>query len=110
MQGEPVAGGFRGAGRAVRAGGFPCARNASWSDDAWGYLLLPMGTPVKGDVVIFEPPESLGAEVPYLKRVLGQPGESVSVDGAGRVSVDGVSAALPNRSRWTAGRSIPSDP
>ena len=54
--------------------------NASWSDDAWAYLLLPMGMPAKGDVVIFEPPQALGTEVPYLKTVRGVPGERLSVD------------------------------
>ena len=63
--------------------------NASWSDDAWGYLLLPMGEPRTGDVVIFDPPGALGASAPYLKRVLGVPGEMVSVDSAGFVSVGG---------------------
>ena len=54
--------------------------NSSWSDDAWGYLLLPMGTARKGDVVIFEPPDALGAEAPYLKTVRGVPGERLGVD------------------------------
>ena len=63
--------------------------NASWSDDAWGYLLLPMGEPGRGDAVIFEPPASLGAAAPYLKRVRGVPGDRVSVDGEGNVLVNG---------------------
>lgn len=63
--------------------------NASWSDDAWGYLLLPMGNPRRGDVVIFEPPETLHAAAPYLKTVQGMPGDRVSVDAAGRVLLDG---------------------
>ena len=64
--------------------------NASWSDEAWGYLLVPMGTPRKGDAVIFEPPESLGAEVPYLKNVRGVPGERVDVDTDRGIWIDGV--------------------
>ena len=63
--------------------------NASWSDDAWGYLLLPMGNPRKGDVVIFDPPENLRAQAPYLKRVVGLPGDTVSMDAAGEVSLNG---------------------
>ena len=66
--------------------------NASWSDDAWGYVLLPMGEPRVGDVVIFDPPEALGAPAPYLKRVLGMPGDSVSVDSEGFVSIGGRAA------------------
>ena len=54
--------------------------NASWSDDAWGYFLVPMATPGRGDVVVFDPPESLGAAAPYLKTVRGVPGDIVSVD------------------------------
>ena len=67
--------------------------NASWSDDAWGYLLLPMGNPRKGDVVIFDPPENLRAQAPYLKRVAGLPGDAVSVDAAGEVSLNGEAVA-----------------
>ena len=67
--------------------------NASWSDDAWGYLLLPMGNPRKGDVVIFDPPENLRAQAPYLKRVVGLPGDAVSVDAAGEVSLNGEAVA-----------------
>ena len=63
--------------------------NSSWSDDAWGYLLLPMGAPRSGDVVIFDPPENLRAQAPYLKRVVGLPGDAVSVDAAGEVSLNG---------------------
>ena len=67
--------------------------NASWSDDAWGYLLLPMGNPRKGDVVIFDPPENLRAQAPYLKRVLGMPGDTISIDVAGEVSLNGEAIA-----------------
>ncbi|MCY3731744.1 MAG: signal peptidase I [Rhodospirillaceae bacterium] len=63
--------------------------NASWSDDAWGYLLLPMGKPQVGDIVIFDPPEDLRASAPYLKRVLGVPGDAVDVDGTGEVWLNG---------------------
>ena len=86
------------AGFALLAGVFLLAAsrvhvNASWSDDAWGYLLLPMGKPQAGDVVIFDPPDDLGARAPYLKRVLGVPGDTVSVDGSGEVSLNGEAVA-----------------
>ena len=85
------------AGFAVLAGLFVLAAarvhvNASWSHDAWGYWLLPAATPRKGDLAIFEPPETLGATAPYLKRVLGAPGDRVSVDAHGHVFVGGAAA------------------
>ena len=72
--------------------------NASWSDDAWGYLLLPVGNPAMGDTVLFEPrPEpgpgqaaTVGSRVPYLKTVRGLPGAVVSVDADRTVRIDGV--------------------
>ena len=54
--------------------------NASWSDDAWGYFVMPLGTPELGDRVVFEPPEGLGANVPYLKTVRGLAGARIAVD------------------------------
>ncbi len=63
--------------------------NASWSDDAWGYFLVPVGQPERGDVVVFDPPESLGASVPYLKTVRGVPGDAIAVDADRGVWVGG---------------------
>ena len=64
--------------------------NASWSDGAWGYLVLPLtGAPQRGDAVVFDPPEDAGSPVPYLKTVRGVPGDRVEVDGGRRVSVNG---------------------
>ena len=65
--------------------------NASWSDGAWGYLALPiLGAPELGDVVLFDPPEGVGADVPYLKTVRGLPGARVEVWADRAVSVDGL--------------------
>ncbi len=64
--------------------------NASWSDGAWGYLVLPLGKPELGDAVLFAPPAALGAPVPYLKTVRGLPGARVTVDADRMVAVDGV--------------------
>ena len=65
--------------------------NASWSDGAWGYLAFPvLGEPEIGDVVLFDPPEGVGADVPYLKTVRGLPGARVKVWADGAVSVDGL--------------------
>ena len=63
--------------------------NGSWSDDAWGYVLVPIGAPQRGDAVIFDPPDALGASAPYLKTVLGIPGDRIGVDRAGWVSLNG---------------------
>ena len=65
--------------------------NASWSDGAWGYLVLPFpGTPQRGDTILLDPPEAVGSPIPYLKAVRGLPGEAVEVGGDRRVSVNGV--------------------
>ena len=65
--------------------------NASWSDGAWGYLVLPLpGAPRRGDMVVFDPPEAAGAAVPYLKTVRGMPGDRVELNGDRRILVNGV--------------------
>ena len=65
--------------------------NASWSDGAWGYLVLPLlAKPAMGDAVLFEPPAGLGAGLPYLKTVRGLPGARIAVDTDRTVRIDGV--------------------
>ncbi len=65
--------------------------NASWSDGAWGYAAFPLfGNPRIGDRVLFEPPDSLGSPVPYLKTVRGLPGMRIAVDKDRTVRIDGV--------------------
>ncbi len=65
--------------------------NASWSDGAWGYLAVPiLGEPGLGDVVLFDPPTGVGADVPYLKTVRGLPGARVEVWADGAVTLDGL--------------------
>ena len=65
--------------------------NASWSDGAWGYAAFPLfgEDPEVGDRVLFEPPEAVGSEVPYLKTVRGVPGMAVAVGTDGTVTLDG---------------------
>ncbi len=75
--------------------------NTSWSDDAWGYLVLPVGEPAIGDTVLFEPrPDrgpgqaaALGVKTPYLKTVRGLPGDVVTVDDDRTVRLDGAPVA-----------------
>lgn len=64
--------------------------NASWSDDAWGYFVVPIRTTRLGDRVVFEPPENVGAAAPYLKTVRGLPGSWIAVDRDRDVWVDDV--------------------
>ena len=62
--------------------------NGSWSDEAWGYFVVPVGTPGRGDRVVFDPPDALGAAVPYLKSVAAVPGDRIVVDANRGVWVD----------------------
>ena len=87
--------------------------NASWSDSAWGYFVLPMlQEPKPGDLVVFDPPvpESGIPRIPYLKTVLGIPGMQVSVDLDGIVTVD-VTAAGRAKTHGLDGRPLkPTEP
>ncbi len=38
-----------------------------------------IGQPQRGEVVVFQPPDSLNSEYPFVKRVIGLPGETVEV-------------------------------
>ena len=72
--------------------------NASTSDPAWGYFSLPvMGAPGRGDLVLFDPPEAAGSSIPYMKRVIGLPGDSVAVDTERRVFVRGEFIGIAKR-------------
>ena len=65
--------------------------NASWSDGAWGYLALPLvGNPDVGDAVLFDPPDSVESQLPYLKTVRGVPGDRVALAPDRTVTVGGV--------------------
>ena len=65
--------------------------NASWSDEAWGYLAFPLfgEAPAIGDRVLFEPPEAVGSRVPYLKTVRGLPGMRIELGEDRTVRLDG---------------------
>ena len=65
--------------------------NASWSDQAWGYAAFPLfgAAPEIGDRVLFEPPDSVGSRVPYLKTVRGVPGMRIEVGEDGTIRLDG---------------------
>ena len=53
-----------------------------------GKLSYRVSEPQRGDVVVFNPPEYLNSEYPFIKRVIGLPGETIEVRD-GFVYVDG---------------------
>lgn len=55
-------------------------------------VLLPLGQPQRGDVVVFAPPGGQGDDL--IKRVMGLPGETVEVR-AKRVYINGLALADP---------------
>ena len=80
--------------------------NASTSDGAWGYFVLPlMGAPERGDLVLFDPPEAAGSPIPYMKSVRGLPGERVEVDAERRIRLNGALLGTAKR-RALNGRAL----
>lgn len=51
-------------------------------------IIYPFHPPERGDIVVFDPPVS--SEKPYIKRVLGVPGDTVEIRQDGYVYVNGV--------------------
>lgn len=51
------------------------------------------GTPQRGDVIVFEWPKDTSQD--FVKRVIGLPGDTVTVDAAGNVTVDGTQINEP---------------
>lgn len=58
-------------------------------DDAEHDPVRPFGGPERGDVVVLDPPTDVPSDKPYIKRVIGLPGETVAFDD-GYVAIDGV--------------------
>ena len=48
----------------------------------------------RGDVVVFQPPDGLDNSIPYVKRVIGLPGDTIEIRG-GRVLVNGEEMIIP---------------
>ncbi len=58
-------------------------------DRFWTDKLVLRFTPIRrGDIVVFDPPPPVQAEYPYIKRVIGLPGETVEVRD-GQVFING---------------------
>jgi signal peptidase I len=52
-------------------------------------IIYPFDPPERGDIVVFDPPVEGGADKPYIKRVIGLPGETIEIRQDGHVYVDG---------------------
>ena len=61
-------------------------RNAYQFVDAGGNRYYPFDPPERGDVIVFDPPT--GSDKPYIKRIIGLPGEEVTF-GDGNVFING---------------------
>ena len=85
--------------------------NASFSDDAWGYVVLPLiRDPKMGEKVLFQPPDAVGSPVPYVKTVRGIAGAAISVGADGLVRIDGIAAGRA-KARAIDGRQLaPAEP
>jgi signal peptidase I len=60
-----------------------------WVDGSGSHEIYPFGQPERGDVIVFDPPVTPASNKPYVKRIVGLPGERITFD-AGYVFVDGV--------------------
>ena len=61
-------------------------RNAYQFVDVGGNRYYPFDPPERGDVIVFDPPT--GSDKPYIKRIIGLPGEEVTFSD-GNVFIDG---------------------
>ncbi len=63
-------------------------------DSEEGDIVYPFGKPERGDIVVVDPPAAATADKPYIKRVIGLPGEHVTFNG-NNVFIDGVQLNEP---------------
>ena len=60
-----------------------------WVDGSGSHEIYPFGQPERGDVIVFHPPVTPASNQPYVKRIVGLPGERVTFE-RGFVYVDRV--------------------
>jgi signal peptidase I len=60
-----------------------------WVDGSSSHDVYPFGQPERGDVIVFKPPVNPASSKPYVKRIIGLPGERITFE-RGYVYVDGV--------------------
>ncbi|MGH2615027.1 MAG: signal peptidase I [Thermomicrobiales bacterium] len=80
-------------------------RNAYQSLEIGGGEYYPFDPPERGDIVVFDPPR--GSDKPYIKRIIGLPGDEVTFDN-GHVFINGVMLDedyIDDRTRCNASRS-----
>lgn len=64
-----------------------------FSEQHW-FSIVDWGEPARGDVIVFTPPAP-GDQKPYIKRVIGLPGDHVEITVEGQVLVNGVALDEP---------------
>jgi signal peptidase I len=84
----------------------PNVRDGDWI--IVGKVAYHVSEPNRGDVLVFDPPEELNSEYPFIKRLIGLPGETVEVRD-GTVYVDDVplpESYLNEKPRYTLGPTV----
>jgi signal peptidase I len=69
--------------------------------------------PVRGDIVVFNPPDKLGSKDAYIKRLIGLPGDRVEVKDGGTVYINGIAISekyVSDRATYTWTKTESSDP
>ncbi len=73
-----------------------------------GKVAYQLSEPERGDTIVFDPPDSLNSEYPFIKRVIGLPGEIIEVRD-GLVYIDDVpldEAYLHEAPRYTLSATV----
>jgi signal peptidase I len=60
-----------------------------WIDGSTKNDVYPFGQPDRGDVIVFNPPVTPASDKPFIKRIIGLPGERITFE-EGSVYVNGI--------------------